>query len=118
MSLSQQPRTNQFYYDVDLPFDRDGFLTIEMPSLFKTLGYSKAEYDRLKGSIKIKDTRLCKDPHYYEWYWRPIKETELLEPSDVIKFGKFKYLRVCMAKQNLVTRLRWALQRWLDKVRG
>ncbi|MBU0976799.1 MAG: hypothetical protein KKD18_00100 [Nanoarchaeota archaeon] len=83
------------------------------------LGFSNSQLKRLKrdNAIKIADTRITSDREHYEWYYRPIGETELLEDGDVIKFGKKTIISITAQKRSPFIYLWWQFCDFIDWVK-
>ena len=90
MAKVKTPPRNQVEFSVERPFSAEGFHKLDVIGAFSEIGYSKAETRRLlcAGAIKIWDTRVQPDQRHFEWYKRPAQAFELIEPEEVLFFGK------------------------------
>uniref|UniRef100_A0A6M3L783 Uncharacterized protein n=1 Tax=viral metagenome TaxID=1070528 RepID=A0A6M3L783_9ZZZZ len=94
MAKVKRPEGNQIYHFIKRKFSWEGFCNLDIIEAFSEIGFSKTEARRLldAGSIKIWDTRI--QDSKVQWYKRRVRQVELVEPGDVLVFGKPKVLLI------------------------
>ena len=83
---------------------------------------SGMEFKRLfrDGAVKVWDTKITEDREHFKWYKRKALCEELVEPGDVILFGKRKSVTI-KEKTNTLYKLRklyWRVRIWLERITG
>ena len=84
------------FFDVVRGFSPEGFCSLSVVDVLKEIGYSGAEAGRLlrSGAVQIRDTRVTPDGNHWEWYRRKARETELIEPEDILSVSNSRFITI------------------------
>ena len=104
--------------NIERKFSAEGFCNLDVMGAFVEAGRSKTEIRRMfkDRAIKIRDTKVENDKMV--WYKRPADKFELVEPGDILIWGKYKTLTIRAKRRFILKSLFYYLRPYVERMVG